>query len=71
MGKVILPTKVPRHVFWFSANLSSDGFVILRLFFFLMLIKIDLHLLHAASDVLRINEHTLLLYKNNIYFLIN
>ena len=34
MGKVILPTKVPRHVFWFSANLSSDGFVILRLFFF-------------------------------------
>ena len=70
MGKVILPTKVPSHVFWFSANLSSDGFVILRLFF-LMLIKIDLHLLHAASDVLRINEHILLLYKNNIYFLIN
>ena len=34
MGKVILPTKVPSHVFWFSANLSSDGFVILRLFFF-------------------------------------
>lgn len=32
-----------------------------------MLIKIDLYLLQAASNVLRINKHILLLYKKNIY----